>query len=282
MNTSVEAARQSYAEELQFLTQMSSSALFKAFATVPRERFVGPGPWRILGPRQYWTTEDADPRRVYRNALITLDEAKCINNGQPGLWALHLDRLGIQIDDHVLHLGCGTGYYTAILAELVGPNGKVVAVEVDEGVAQRAREALAPWPQVTVIRNDGSCGPFAPADVVVASAGATHPPASWLAALNPGGKLLFPLTPDHGSGAMAYLTRRSADNFETRLMFGVQFIPFTGARDSRVSAELAEALDRDAGAAVKSLRCDLHEKDDTCWLHGDSWCFSKNDPNVID
>jgi protein-L-isoaspartate(D-aspartate) O-methyltransferase len=276
-NTSIEAARQFYAEELQFLTQMSSSALFKAFATVPRERFVGSGPWRVLGPAGYWLTEDADPRRVYHNVLITLDEAKCINNGQPSLWALHLDKLGVQVNDRVLHLGCGTGYYTAILAEMVGPNGKIIAVEIDERVAERARQALAPWPQVTVIEGDGSRGPFAPVDVIVASAGATHPPASWLAALNPGGKLLFPLTPDHGTGAMAYLTRRSADNFEARLMFGVQFIPFTGARDPRVSTELAKALDRDAGATVKSLRCDPHEKEATCWLHGEGWCFSTLD-----
>jgi protein-L-isoaspartate(D-aspartate) O-methyltransferase len=281
MNTSIEAARQFYAEELQFLTQMSSSALFKAFATVPRERFLGPGPWRVLGPSGFWTTEDADPRRVYHNVLIALDEAKSINNGQPSLWALHLDRLGVQVNDRVLHLGCGTGYYTAILAELVGPNGKVIAIEIDERVAQRAREALAPWPQVTVIQGDGSRGPFAPADVIVASAGATDPPASWLAALNPGGKLLFPLTPDHGTGAMAYLTRRSTDNFEARLMYGVQFIPFTGARDSKVSAKLTQGLDRDAGASVKSLRCDAHQKDDTCWLHSDRWCFSLLDP-VLD
>jgi protein-L-isoaspartate(D-aspartate) O-methyltransferase len=278
----IEASRQFYAEELQFLTQMSSPVLFKAFATVPRERFVGPGPWRILGPKGFWTTEDADPGRVYHNVLITLDETKCINNGQPSLWALHLDRLGVQMGAHVLHLGCGTGYYTAILAELVGSNGKVIAIEIDEAVAQRARRALAPWPKVTVVRGDGSRGPFAHADVVVASAGATHPPAPWLAALKPGGKILFPLTPNHETGAMAYLTRRSTDSFEARLMFGVQFIPFSGARDPKVSKELAEALDRDAGAAVKSLRCAPHEKDGTCWLHGDDWCFSTREPIVID
>ena len=138
MNIPIEAARRFYAEELQFLTQMSSPTLCRAFATVPRERFVGPGPWRILGPAGHWMTEDADPRRVYRNVLITLDEAKCINNGQPSLWALYLDKLGVQVNDHVLHLGCGTGYYTAILAELVGQYGKIIAVEIDESVAERA------------------------------------------------------------------------------------------------------------------------------------------------
>jgi hypothetical protein len=49
-----------------------------------------------------------------------------------------------------------------------------------------------------------------------------------------------------------------------------------------VGSQLAEALDRDSGAKVKSLRCDPHEKDDTCWLHGGGWCFSTREPAVID
>src|SRR6201996_3284608 len=59
---------------------------------------------------------DADPRHVYHDVLIALDEARGINNGQPSLW----DELGIRTGEQVLHLGCGTGYYTAIAAELVG------------------------------------------------------------------------------------------------------------------------------------------------------------------
>jgi protein-L-isoaspartate(D-aspartate) O-methyltransferase len=81
---------------------------------------------------------------------------------------------------------------------------------------------------------------------------------------------------------MAYLARRSADNFEARLTFGVQFIPFSGARDPQASIQLAEALNRDSGVPVKSLRCDPHVKNDTCWLHGEAWCFSKNEPVVLD
>jgi protein-L-isoaspartate(D-aspartate) O-methyltransferase len=274
MTVTIEAARRFYAEELKFLTHMGSSALFKAFATVPRERFVGPGPWRTLGLKGYWTTQDTDPRSVYHNVLISLDEAKGINNGQPSLWALCFDQLGVEPGDHLLHLGCGTGYYTAILAELVGPEGRIAAIEIDTGMAKRAREALGPWPQVSVVHRDGSNGPFEPADVIVASAGATHPMPAWLAALNPGGTLLFPLTPDQGSGAMAYVTRKGEDMFDAQLMYGALFIPFSGARDSAVSDRLADALNRDKGAGVKSLRCDVHDEDETCWLHGDGWCFS--------
>jgi protein-L-isoaspartate(D-aspartate) O-methyltransferase len=184
----------------------------------------------------------------------------------------------VRAGDHVLHLGCGTGYYTAILAEVVGPDGKIRAVDIDEGMAEWARRSLAPWPQVTVEHGDGCGGPFEPVDLVVVSAGATHPPASWLAALKPGGRLLFPLTPDTGSGAMAHLTRTGVEIFAARLMFGAHFIPFRGARDHDVSKLLAQALSRDQGAGVRSLRCDPHEKEETCWLHGEGWCFSTREP----
>jgi protein-L-isoaspartate(D-aspartate) O-methyltransferase len=278
MNIPLEAARQFYAEELKYLAHLSSRAVFAAFATVPRERFVGPGPWRVLGSGEFWKTEDADPRHVYHNVLITLDEAKGINNGQPSMWARFIDQLDVNANDRVLHLGCGTGYYTAILAELAGPDGRIVAIEIDADVAERARIALAPWPQVAVIQGDGSSGPFEPVDVIVVSAGATHPMSAWLAALKPGGKLLFPMTPDAGLGAMVFLTHRCEGNYAAQLMYGVQFIPFSGARDAEVSKQLAAALNRDEGMAVKSLRCDVHEKDETCRLHGDGWCFSTRDP----
>ena len=73
----VERARRWYAEELRFTAKVSSPAVIDAFATVPRERFVGPGPWRIKSPMslaEYWTTGDADPRHVYHDVLIALDE----------------------------------------------------------------------------------------------------------------------------------------------------------------------------------------------------------------
>lgn len=272
---SIESTRRFYAEELCRVNHISSPGILAAFATVPRERFVGPGPWIIQSRGSSWFTEDSDPRQVYRDSLIVLDETKRLNNGQPSLWAIHLDMLDVRPGDKILHLGCGAGYYSAILAELCGPGGKVTAVEIDEGLAARARVALEPWPQVTVIQSDGAVGPFDPADAIVVSAGATHPLPAWLAALEPEGKLLFPLTATRGPGTMAYLTRKSADNFAVTLTGSVFFVDFAGARNSAVSAALAQALKQDEGAGVRSLRCDAHERDESCWLHGEGWCFSR-------
>ena len=247
----------------------------EAFTTVPRERFVGPGPWIIQSQGESWVTDDSDPRDLYRDALVVLDAAKHLNNGQPSLWAYHFALLAVRHGDRVLHLGCGTGYYTAILAELTGPAGTVTAIELDLGLATRAREALALWPQVTVIHGDGAKGPFELADAIVASAGATHPLAAWLAAVKPGGKLLFPLTSTRGPGTMAHLTRVSELWFDAALVSTAFFVDFEGARDEALSSELKKALKRDEGASVRSLRCDLHQKDEACWLHGRGWCFSR-------
>ena len=112
-----------------------------------------------------------------------------------------------------------------------------------------------------------------PADVIVASAGVTHPPLSWIGALKPGGRLLFPMTSERGGpGRMLLVTRRTQNGFAARFLCDVRFIDFKGMRDPEASARLAQALKRDGGASVMSLRCDDHKEDKSCWLHGGDWC----------
>ena len=293
---SVEQARGWYAEELRFTARVSSAAVIEAFATVPRERFLGPGPWRIrslLNMDEYWSTANADPRHVYHDVLIALDEARGINNGQPSLWARLLDHLDIKAGERVLHLGCGKGYYSAIAAQLVGRAGRIRAVEVDPSLAKEARVALAPWPQVAISHADGAHTPFDPVDVVMASAGATHPPPSWLNALKLGGRLLFPMTTAEslgdaelstskialsaggGPGGMLLVVRHAEDEFSARFLCRAGFVHFQGARDQDADRLLAAALVRDWGRAVRSLRRDSHSEDETCWLHGSGWCLSR-------
>ena len=72
---------------------------------MPRERFLGPGPWRILSPvslSEYWTTENADPRYVYHDVLVAIDQTRRLNNGQPSLWAYLYDQLDLTPGSHVV------------------------------------------------------------------------------------------------------------------------------------------------------------------------------------
>ena len=280
MTDPIETRRRFYAEELRFTTRMRSPRVEAAFAAVPREKFVGDGPWRLKSlwnMADYWTTDDADPKHVYHDVLIALDEKLGLNNGQPSLWAFLFDRLGVAAGDQVLHLGSGTGYYTAILAELAGADGRVTAFEIEPSMIARARIALAPWPQVVLIHGDGANGPFSPVDVIVASAGATHPLPAWIEALKPGGRLLFPMTVTRGPGGMLLVTRRDGDEFSAQFLCAAAFYEFSGARDPDVSSRLAQALMGDRGAGVKSLRRDPHAEEETCWLHGDGSCLSRRE-----
>jgi protein-L-isoaspartate(D-aspartate) O-methyltransferase len=289
-------ARRWFAEELRFITRAGvkdliditrragASDVIQAFATVPRERFVGPGPLRILSPwnlRDYWTPADSSPSAVYHDVLIAYDEQRRLNNGQPSLWAFVFDKLDVARGERVLHLGCGMGYYTAVLAELVGPTGRVSAIEIDEPLAERAREALAPWPQVTIVNGDGATASFAQSDVVVASAGATHPLPAWLNCLRPNGRLVFPMTVTNAGGGMLLVRRRGRDEFAARFLCPVSFYEFAGARDADVSDRLGKAFAEDRGAGVKSVRTDPHAEEATCWLHGEGWCLSRRELDPV-
>jgi protein-L-isoaspartate(D-aspartate) O-methyltransferase len=226
-----------------------------------------------MGLADYWTTENADPRTVYHDVLVALDASRGINNGQPSLWAFLIDQLGIATGENVLHLGCGTGYYTAIMAELAGPTGKITAIEIDADLAEKARAAVMPWPQITISNADGANMSFELVDLIVASAGATHPLQSWLDALLPGGRLLFAMTTE-GLGGMLLITREAQDGFAARFLIQVGFIDFRGARNPDTGRRLAAALGRNQGVPVRSLRRDRHRKAGTCWLHDKGWCLS--------
>ena len=146
-------ARRAFAEELRHVGHVRSEAVVRAFAGVARERFLGPGPWKLFQLAEgYWTTEDADPRRLYHDVVVAIDAERRLNNGQPSLWARLFDRLHIAPGDRVVQIGAGTGYYTAILAEIVGRTGSVWAWEVDGYVIADAIMLASPgappcpWP----------------------------------------------------------------------------------------------------------------------------------------
>ena len=275
----IEQARRWFAEELRHTAHVRSPAVVDAFATVPREHFAGPGPWRVLSPLggpDYWTTDDADPRRLCHDLLVAIDETRRLNNGQPSLWAALFDRLNLATGDRVVHVGAGLGYYSAILAEIVGPSGEVTAIEIDPGLAERARANLArSWPQAKVVATDG----FAfradePVDAIVVNAGVTHLALPWLDSLKAdGGRLLVPLTNANLWGAFLIVARRGA-RFPVRFASRVGIIACTGGRDAEAEARLTAAVARADYTAVKSLRRPPEEPDDTCWLAGEGWWLS--------
>ena len=274
--------RRFYAEELRAVSAIRSGALVQAFATVPREHYLGAGPWQILAPSEpgsgrYRTTEDDDPRHLYHNVLVAIDAARWLNNGQPSALALWIDALDLKDGERVVHIGCGLGYYSAILAEVVGADGHVTAIEIDPALAARARRNLAHLPHVEVREADGASCALEPADAIFVNAGAAHVNPVWLDALRVDGRLLVPLTvahdAGHGNGGMLNVTRRR-DGWPAHFVSEVSIFPCIGARDAVLNDHLKEAFQTRKWHGVASLRRDRHDPTETCWLHGGDVCLS--------
>ncbi len=268
--------RRAYAVTIARNANVDDREIFEAFARTPREDFLGPPPW-LVGGGGLFPKRTSDVAELYCDGLVALDNARGINNGQPSLWAAVFDALDVKRGEHVAHLGAGGGYYTAILAKLVGADGKVEAYEIDPRLAEQARKALARWPQVSVRQESGATAKLAPADIIVASAGATHPAPNWLTALKPGGRLCFPLTARAGQGAMLLVTKRDAHNFDARFLFGVAFMDFAGLREAETEERLEQAFRRYAMSEVKSLRLGPPDENALAnlWLEGDGWSLSR-------
>jgi protein-L-isoaspartate(D-aspartate) O-methyltransferase len=282
MSISLDEARAEFAESIRRLAGLRSEALVRAFGAVRREDFVGPGPWKILvlpDVLTYRDTPDADPRHLYANVLVALDPSRFLNNGEPAALARWLDALDLKAGERFLHVGCGVGYYTAIAAEVVSRSGRVLAVEVDPILAERARNNLGRYDHATVVRGDGMDLAPAAFDAIFVNAGATHVPPTWVAALRPGGRLLAPLTVDVpgmdvGLGQMLLVTQVPG-GYDARFVSPVGVYHCAGARTAEGESSLRRAYAGGDEQTVRQLRLDDHPSDERCWLHSPSYCLSR-------
>ena len=262
-------------------------ALRRAFARVPREAYLGPPPWPVWRPGTSGSQPTDDPRELQADVLVDVDSRRRINNGLPSLWAGVYDTLGIREGERVVHVGCGTGYYSAILAELVGPTGRVLAVELEPDLAARARRNLGGAARVEVVCGDGTAYPKEPCDVVVVNAGGTRIAEAWLDGLAPGGRLYVPLTvnpddPERGIGVgVGWVVERRGDAaLAARLAGTVGIYPCIGGRSAEADRALHAALSGglEAAGAVRSLRRDAHPEEPGCWVHLPGCCLSRDEP----
>ena len=258
------AARLSFARTMGLAAHDPGGPIEQAFAATPREHFLGPGAC-------------ADPAEVYRDTVIALVPEKRINNGQPSLHAACLAMLQPKRGESVVHVGAGAGYYTAILARLVG-DGQVDAYEIEPSLAQLARENLAPFANVRVHAASAAEGPLPRCDMLYVNAGATRPLANWLDALKPAGRLLFPLTGEGGTGGMTLISPAGEHVFSAQISIPVGFIPCTGARDPAQARALTDLFRRGAWMSVKSLRRHC-PPDESCWFAADDCWFSTRPPD---
>ena len=267
-----------FARYVAALGEAKDPRIEQAFAASPREAFVGPGPWSICVPGVgYITTPDEDLAFLYQDTLVALDAARGINIGQPSWHARWLDALELREGETVLHVGAGVGYYSSLLARLVGPSGRVHAYEIDEGLAERAARNLQDFPWVTVHASSGIADDLPTSDAVYVNAGSTQPSFTWLAALRPKGRLLFPLHAVGAMGGMLLISRGEPGPWPARFVSGAAFISLRGLQDAETGRRLNAAFARGGSESVRSFRTD-GAVDDSCWFRGDGWWLSTTAP----
>jgi protein-L-isoaspartate(D-aspartate) O-methyltransferase len=288
--TELAIVRRAYSKQTLAAAGVNDPRIQAAFAAVPREDFLGPGPWLLFHiPSRYLPTVDADPVLLYVNHVVGLVPERGINNGQPSLHAILLAAADIKEGEHVVHVGAGTGYYTAIMAFLAGPTGRVTAIEYDTGLAARARANLSSYATVSVLEGNGATTQFDDADVIYVNAGVTHPADRWLDTLTDSGRLILPLTTDANirsmspghfdplktmlSGAFFRIQRR-AEAFAARWLLPTAIIPAEGVRDKTAEAALAVAFEKGGWNKVTRLVRGTEVPEDRCWLRGQDWCLA--------
>jgi len=281
---SIEGERRQFAEKMASLAGLRTRGLVEALATIPREQFLPKGPWLLKGETDVGKpprlSPDDDPRHLYDNVSVAIDAERSLFNGAPALIGKCIDALGLEPGARVLHVGCGLGYYTAVMAHIVGPGGRVIAIEVDPALAAQARDHLASMPWVQVEVGDAT-GPLDQRfDAMLINAGVTHPRETWLDALEPNSRLVVPLTATFaamgplGKGLLMLLTRRDDGSFDVRTLTFVAIYSAIGLRDEALNQQLAAAMRQRPFPASGLLRRDLHEPTPACWLHTAAFCLS--------
>lgn len=186
--------------------------VLRALRKVPRHRFV----------------PDAESELAYADHPLPIGCDQTIS--QPYIVAFMSAMLELGGDEKVLEIGTGSGYQTAVLAELAA---RVYTIEIVEVLAARAQEVLAAggYTNVRVRVGDGHRGwpEEAPFDAIVVSAAADHVPPALLEQLAVGGRMVLPVGDSRQSLARI---RRTPDGHEREELIPVRFVPMTGeARD---------------------------------------------------
>jgi len=249
------AARARYVERIAKRERISSKRLLEALAAVPREDFLAKGPWRIKSEasRSYRLTPDADPVHLQDNVLVAIDARRRLDTGLPSLWAHLIDVLDIRERDRVVQIGCGHGYFSAVLAEIVGPKGRVTAIECDTRLGIRATHYLRDYRNIEVAHGDGCEQACAPADVIIVHAGFSHPHPLWLQSLRPRGRLLVPLTQRDREGAVIRITRKGK-GFEAEPVQQVRIFPGQGRGTTALDDRVADWWQRASALAPLRFR----------------------------
>jgi len=176
--------------------------VMQAMATVPREKFV---PMYLQS-------------HAFTNGPVPIGHGQTIS--QPYIVALMSDLLALKPEHHVLEIGTGSGYQTAILAQRV------------ERIAELSKEAVARFVEfgyknIKTRAGDGYQGwqEHAPYDGIIVTAAATHIPQPLIDQLKPGGNLVIPVAESYFGQSLMLVKKDLKGDIEVNNILSVAFVP---------------------------------------------------------
>ena len=199
---------------------------------------------RLIGKRRLAPAVMQAMGRVLREAFVPPDlQAYAYDNGplpighgqtisQPYIVALMTDLLQLEPDHSVLEVGTGSGYQTAVLAELAR---KVFTMELipELGEASRSRLQRLNYTTIEYRTGNGYLGwpEYAPYDAIIVTAAAPYIPQPLIDQLKPGGRLVLPVGQPYMHQELVVVTRDEQGETRTRDILGVSFVPLVGKQE---------------------------------------------------
>jgi protein-L-isoaspartate(D-aspartate) O-methyltransferase len=195
-----------------------STAVEAAFLEVPRHTFLPEVPIQDV------YTDRSFPTKHREGMAIS-------SSSQPAIMAIMLEQLALQRGQRILEIGAGTGFNAALMAQIVGEDGQVVTMDIDEDLVLSARQHLAAagLARVEVLCGDGGFGhpAAAPYDRIILTVGAWDIAPAWIEQLSQGGRLVLPLSLRHVQKSVAF--ERRDDHLESVSVEDCGFMPLRGA-----------------------------------------------------
>ena len=208
------AQRRSMVESQLRARGIRDERVLAAMLRVPRHEFVSP--------------EYRD--QAYEDHPIPIGEGQTLS--QPYIVAIMLEASALNASDTVLEIGTGSGYQTALLAELTK---QVYSVERHASLARTGQATLARlgYTNVEIVLGDGTRGlpERAPFDAIVVSAAAPQIPPSLFEQLREGGRIVIPVGPAHAQALQ--LVRKHEGQPVVTAMEGCRFVPLIGSEGYR-------------------------------------------------